>query len=160
MVYLSVKPGNREISHPCSEGYGMSQFLFDWTAYNASQKMIFGKIKDKYPEYLASSLMLMKYKEKIHKEEIDKRMWAESYEKMKTLEYEAGEFKIIAPETKEALEDEARQQHNCLSGYIGKVTRGEEMILFLRSKDDPEKSQVTIEVLPGGDVGQINNPFC
>ncbi|MCR4589747.1 MAG: PcfJ domain-containing protein [Lachnospiraceae bacterium] len=155
---LIFKPGpfiEYLVMHPCSEGYEMSVFLQAWKEYVGHQKIIYGKVRDKYPKYLASSLMRMRYMLKIHKDEIDRKMWERSYEKMNGLEYEDGEYMIMAPEAKENLEDEARQQHNCLAGYIGKVTRGEEMILFMRKKKKPEKSLITIEVMPDGMVGQI-----
>ena len=50
------------------------------------------------------------------------------------------------PNSPEDIKDEAVQQTNCVAGYIDRVLNGTCDIIFLREKDKPEKSLVTIEV--------------
>ncbi|MCR5022747.1 MAG: PcfJ domain-containing protein [Lachnospiraceae bacterium] len=149
------------IFHPVREGYAddPARFFSDWTEYLEEQIAVYGKIRDKYPGYLASSLMLIKYKKRLHEQELNEKLWEESVERMKKLEYAADDYTIIAPKGKEDISIEAREQHNCLLGYTDKVTRGEEMIMFLRKKEHPDESLVTIEVMPDGNIGQIFRAF-
>lgn len=70
------------------------------------------------------------FKKKIHKE----------------YEYLYGEYKFIYPKCIQDIKDEAVQQNNCVASYIDKVINGKCHILFLRKKDNLEKSLVTIEV--------------
>lgn len=60
--------------------------------------------------------------------------------------YEAIDYVFIYPKTTQDIKDEAVSQNNCVASYIRKVINGECHILFLRKKDDPTKSLVTIEV--------------
>lgn len=64
----------------------------------------------------------------------------------KHLEYTYEKFKVFYPESTQAIKDEAVQQNHCVASYIDKVIKGECDILFLRTKEEPEKSLVTLEV--------------
>ena len=68
---------------------------------------------------------------------------------------ENGDYIIIAPKTKDDMIEESRQQSNCLSSYVSKVINGACYIFFMRKKDKPDKSLVTIEVLEDGRLNQI-----
>lgn len=60
-----------------------------------------------------------------------------------------GNYCFIYPKTTQEIKDEAVQQNNCVSSYVGRVLKGQCDILFLRLKDHPDKSLVTIEVRRG-----------
>ena len=62
------------------------------------------------------------------------------------MEYSYGEYRIIYPKAVQEIKDEASQQHHCVATYIDSVINGECDILFLRSKEEPDKSLVTMEV--------------
>ena len=53
---------------------------------------------------------------------------------------------FIYPKTTQEIKDEAVSQNNCVASYIKRVMNHECDILFLRKKEEPEKSLVTIEV--------------
>lgn len=57
-----------------------------------------------------------------------------------------GDYIFIYPESTQDIKDEATMQNNCVASYIDKVIDGECHILFLRKKNKPDESLVTIEV--------------
>ena len=59
------------------------------------------------------------------------------------------DYKFFYPKTTQDIKDEAVQQQNCVASYIQRVINGDCDILFLRKKDFPNKSAVTIEVRNG-----------
>lgn len=67
----------------------------------------------------------------------------------KGMENSFGDYCFIYPESTQDIKDEAVQQNNCVSSYIERVIDGRCHILFLRKKDEPDKSLVTIEVKNG-----------
>lgn len=78
------------------------------------------------------------------------------------MEYACDGFTFIYPKTTQDIKDEAVQQNNCVSGYIKRVIEGKCDILFLRRKDSPNASLVTIEVQNGKIVQALqrfNNPI-
>jgi hypothetical protein len=62
------------------------------------------------------------------------------------LEYTYNNYKIIYPKTTQDIKDEAVQQNHCVASYIQNVIDGKTHILFLRDKENLEKSLVTLEV--------------
>ncbi len=59
------------------------------------------------------------------------------------------DYIFIYPKSTQDIKDEAVQQCNCVASYIQKVIDGQCHILFLRKKDEPSKSLITIEVRNG-----------
>ena len=70
------------------------------------------------------------------------------FQKVRNPKYECsfGKYIFIYPKTVDDIKDEAVQQSNCVASYIQKVIDGKCHILFMRLKEDPNKSLVTIEV--------------
>ena len=56
------------------------------------------------------------------------------------------DYVFIYPKCIQDIKDESVQMSNCVSSYVQKVIDGNCDILFLRRKDSPDKSLVTIEV--------------
>lgn len=53
-------------------------------------------------------------------------------------------YKIVIPYTVEDLIDEGNQQNNCVGSYYNDdIANGDDLIYFIRKKDNPEKSLVT-----------------
>lgn len=61
-------------------------------------------------------------------------------------EYTYKDYIFIYPNTTQDIKDEAVMQNNCVASYIKDVMDGYCHILFLRHKDNTEKSLVTVEV--------------
>lgn len=64
----------------------------------------------------------------------------------KDYEFTYKNYTFIYPNSTQEIKDEATQQNNCVASYIDRVIDGECDILFMRDKDDLDKSLVTIEV--------------
>ena len=73
----------------------------------------------------------------------------------KRLEYSWNEFLIKVPETPEEVVQEATAQKSCLRSYIDLIQSGETRIVFVRRKEEPDKSFVTIEVNKEDRVVQV-----
>lgn len=141
----------------CKEGYAftINEFLKDWAGYLILQKDCYGKIKEKYPKNLKSSLKRLTYEYKLHEEEISKKKWENALNNMRKLEYSDGTYLIKSPRCKEDMENESEYLHNCVRNYANKVFRGEEQILFMRKCTEEDIPLVTLEVFPDGRVGQM-----
>ena len=77
----------------------------------------------------------VKFEEKLFEKRIDK-----------SLEYSLDNYKIIYPDKIEDIKAEAVMQNNCVASYIQRVIDGDCHILFMRNKDNLEKSLVTLEI--------------
>ena len=56
------------------------------------------------------------------------------------------DYVFVYPDSTQDIKDEAVQQNNCVASYIDRVIDGNCHVMFLRKKDNPEKSLVTIEI--------------
>lgn len=138
------------------EGYAnTSNFFQEWADDLRMQNAIFGKIKDKYPEYLMTHHAKLSVKVSIIQREIDVKAFAENYERNKDLEWSNNEYIFIVPKTAQDMIDEAEQQNNCLRSYVDRVTNGETKIVFLRKKKSPASSYITIQVNNAGRIVQV-----
>ena len=140
----------------------LKTFMQDWNDVLKMQKDFFGKIKIKYPKDLLLLHQQLSYKTELIKEQIDEKHFAEQVEKAMEYETTVGNYIFIAPKVKQDFYDEAQQQANCLASYVDRFTNGEDIIMFMRYKDTPEDSLVTIE-LKGGEVVQkyqARNQHC
>lgn len=102
---------------------------------------------EKYPRYFLST-----HKIAARNYERLKRMFDEqNFAKRIKPEYEIThkDYKFFYPRSTQEIKDEAVQQQNCVASYIDRVIEGSCDILFLRKKDAPTKSVVTIEVRNG-----------
>ena len=143
------------------QGYAddIDNFMHSWADSLRMQEMIYGKIREKYPENLASCEKKLSYKFSQIKQKIDEKRWGEMVQCMKHLEYTGKEYSIICPKTAADVVDEAQQQSNCVASYVRNIINGECMILFCRRTDSPETSLVTIEIRADGTLGQVKARF-
>jgi hypothetical protein len=65
----------------------------------------------------------------------------------KNYEYTCGEYQFVYPGCVQDIRDEAVQQNNCVASYIDKVIDGQCHLMFLRKKDSPDQSLVTLEIV-------------
>ena len=65
------------------------------------------------------------------------------------MEKNIGDYTFIYPKSTQEIKDEAVQMNNCVASYIDKVLERRCDILFMRYKDSPCRSLVTIEVANG-----------
>lgn len=72
-----------------------------------------------------------------------------SIEANKHLEWEQDNYLIRMPTSAEDIRDEADQMHHCVATYIPQIEAGEKIVMFMRDKENPDKSLVTVEVIDG-----------
>ena len=99
---------------------------------------------DKYPRHFLTSHRIAsrnynRLKQEFIEEDFKKRISLD-------MEHTFDDYCFIYPKSTQDIKDEAVAQNNCVASYIEDVIKGRCHILFLRSKYNPEKSLVTIEV--------------
>lgn len=120
--------------------YYVMKELYD---YARMMKTISPKF-DKYPRnFLTTHKIACRNYNRLKKEFSE-----EIFRKRITPDYECsfGDYQFIYPKSTQEIKDEAVQQNNCVASYIDSVIDGKCHIMFLRKKDLPDKSLVTIEI--------------
>lgn len=102
---------------------------------------------EKYPRYFLSTHKIAARNYERLKHQFNESIFARQIKP----EYEIThkDYKFFYPRCTQDIKDEAVQQSNCVASYINRVIDGNCDILFLRKKDAPTKSVVTIEVRNG-----------
>lgn len=106
---------------------------------------------DKYPRYLKTTHDIVRRNYDRMKQAFDAEQFALRVKP--EMENTIDKYMFIYPKTPQDIKDEAVQQNNCVASYIDRVVRGQCDIVFMRRKDSPERSLVTLEVV-GGKVVQ------
>ena len=99
---------------------------------------------DKYPKHFLTTHKIAsrnynRLRHKFDEEKFKKRINT-------NMERTFDKFCFIYPKCIQDIKDESVQMSNCVSSYVQRVIDGQCDILFLRYKDSPDKSLVTIEV--------------
>lgn len=102
---------------------------------------------DKYPKNLLTTHQITVRNYERIKQEIDEQKFKETVNP--ALGFKTGDYVILYPESSQDIKDEAVQQHNCVASYIDRVINKQCNIVFLRKKDNPEKSYITVELIDG-----------
>lgn len=124
----------------------MESLLRELEDYAKMMKEISPKF-DKYPRHFLTTHKIASRNYNRLKHQFDE----EKFKNRINLEMEHvfGDFCFIYPKCIQDIKDESVQMSNCVSSYVQKVIDGQCDILFLRYKDSPDKSLVTIEVSNG-----------
>ena len=115
---------------------------------------------DKYPRHLLTTHKIACRNYNRLKKQFDEDIFKSRIDL--SMEKTFGEYRFFYPECTQDIKDEAVQMNNCVSSYIDKVLRGDCHILFLRLKNHPKESLVTIEVRNNKIVQafqKFNNPL-
>lgn len=83
---------------------------------------------------------------KIRKDSIVKRKIGERYEELQKNIFSNNKYFIVPAKSVNELEDESKQQNNCVRTYAERYSKGNCDIYFMREKENPKKSLVTVEV--------------
>ena len=141
------------------EGLGTYRLVNEIGDYANMMRQISDKY-EKYPRYFLSTHKIAARNYNRLKHQFDEQ----NFKKQIKPEYEIThkEYKFFYPRSTQEIKDEAVQQHNCVASYIDRVINGDCHILFLRKKDAPTQSLVTIEVKNGKIVQafQAYNRMC
>lgn len=111
--------------------------------YASMMKTISSKF-DKYPRHFLTTHKIACRNYNRMKKEFSEELFKKRINK----QYEGsfGDYIFIYPDSTQDIKDEAASQNNCVASYIDKVIDGQCHILFLRKKNKPDESLVTIEV--------------
>jgi hypothetical protein len=129
--------------------------------YLHMSQVVYGKIQDKYPKYLKSQHDIITGTYAKFKIDIDAKAFSAMQDKWKSLEDSAScpemgnqQCQWVLPSTPEDLKEEGKIMHHCVGSYADKVTRGDTIILFWRSKSASDgyyrrfESLLTMEINP------------
>lgn len=130
------------------QGYGdvNENFFKEYMDYLSMQKNFYGKVKEKYPEHFKTAHDVMALKINLAKLAEQCQDFSEQAEQVKELEYSAQGYCIVVPTEPRELADEGINLSHCVGDYIDRVASGECHILFLRRKNAPEQSLVTLQL--------------
>ena len=68
--------------------------------------------------------------------------------------YEESVFIVRGVRSLEDLMNEAKQQHSCVASYALRIIEGQSLIYFIRERNNPDRSLVTVELSPDGKIRQ------
>lgn len=121
---------------------GMGWLLREIEDYAKMMKQISPKF-DKYPKHFLTTHKIASRNYNRLKQQFDE----EKFNNRINLDMERtfDKFCFIYPKCIQDIKDESVQMSNCVSSYVQRVIDGQCDILFLRYKDSPDKSLVTIE---------------
>lgn len=109
-------------------------------------------LRARHDETAAMAAQLQKQRE----EELVKNYGKVRFRQLKKqYEWTDGTLMIRVPTCAEEIENEGRLLRHCVAGYADRHIKGKTTILFLRWKDDPGTSYMTIEI-NGADIRQIH----
>lgn len=130
------------------QGYGEvnGSFFREYMDYLSMQKSFYGKVKEKYPEHFKTAHDVMALKVNLAKAAEQCQNFAEQAEQVRELEYSAQGYCIVVPAEPRELADEGINLSHCVGDYIDRVASGECHILFLRRRNAPEQSLVTLQL--------------
>ncbi|PAV30273.1 hypothetical protein CIL05_07335 [Virgibacillus profundi] len=104
---------------------------------------------ERYPRYLRTMHDIAAMNYKINLDEIQKKNWEKKVKEHKKYEYNYKGYKLFPPQEPEDLVKEGNALSHCIGSYIRNVTNGSSTILFLRNKEEVDKSLVTVELRDG-----------
>lgn len=140
---------------PCTEA------IKQWKDYLRNFQALYGRNprtkEEKYPDSLkkAHDVVAMQNNFRAVMGSYVEENLSAVYERWKHLEYEDDRYCIIVPKECREIAVEGIQQHHCVSGYISDVVNGECLILFLRRKEESDRSFFTLEYDLEGNLHQI-----
>lgn len=145
--------------HQCIE---KREALTVWRDYLNQANALGYNLKDsnrKFPSSLRKEHDIASFAYRSIKMEIDKKQFAEQAQKNKErLDYSYEKLMVVIPTTTEEVVEEATNQHNCLRSYINSLREGTTSVAFIRYKDTPTTTYVTVEVCKD-EIRQIKG-FC
>ena len=106
---------------------------------------------DFFKQYIMVKKVYLANKKKYDSEKIQRH-----YKKHSRIwDFETDDLFIYVPTCSDDFKDEGEQQSNCVyTMYLEKVLRGDTNVIFIRKKDNPNKSYITCEVQNNGWINQ------
>lgn len=148
---LNKKRLIRYLYYECEVTQGMSEHeaIRQYEDYVRMSVEMGNERFEKYPRYLKTYHDIAKMNYKLKLDEIEQNLWDKNLEHHKTFENKIGDYLFIVPKEPSDLVKEGNQLQHCVSSYFRKVAKNSCTIVFLRTKKEPDKSFVTIEISDG-----------
>ena len=146
------------VYEPARQGYSLTDLVQTWYDTLAMQKEIYGKVREKYPEDLASlhqrlsyRCNILAYAKSLEEKQTEEEKAGKRYEELKKNCYsnEKDPWIITVPMNVGDILEEAQNQSNCLASYVKPYVTGSTDLYFMRDKKKPEESLITIEIKDG-----------
>jgi hypothetical protein len=134
-------------------------FWSQWSDYMNQQVLLFGEVREKYSEHLATDEAILTYRCSKLKMQASMEMFQKTAEFLSDFEYSDSAYRILAPKKPDDLIEEGRQLSHCVGSYVDRVASRDTFIFFLRKAAEPERSLVTVQVEPSGRLGQVRGRF-
>lgn len=130
------------------QGYGEvnGTFFREYVDYLSMQKNFYGKVKEKYPEHFKTAHDVIALKVNLARLAEQCRNFTEQASQVKDLEFIAQGYCITVPTEPRELADEGINLSHCVGDYIDLVASGSCHILFLRRRNAPDQSLVTLQL--------------
>ena len=146
LLYLYTVEGvSANNSSRDSDGFGYG----DYYDYLDMQIKMYGRILEKYPQNwltehhkLANTFSSWK---KIHENDI----MLERSKAVEQYQYSNDTYTVVIPKTSNDVVDEGCQLCHCVGSYVDRIVNGETNIVFVRYKNTPQESLVTVEIKNG-----------
>lgn len=138
------------------ESVGIQKLMADYPDYLRRELYLKGgkmSKMNKYPEtWLTTTHKQLKEYENLQRlERLENtggtKEFDNSIEANKHLEWKKGNYLIRMPKDAEDIRDEADQMDHCVATYIPDIEAGKRIVMFMRDKEKPDKSLVTVEVI-------------
>lgn len=101
---------------------------------------------ERYPKSLKMSHDIAQKNYKVQQSQILAKKYEEVREDLKKYSWEGDDYVVIVPPTMQSVVQEGSSLNHCVASYVDGMVNREYAILFLRKKDEPEKSLVTLQV--------------
>ena len=127
--------------------YGRNFTTEDYLDYLNMQYQMYGKVKEKYPDFWLSEKQMMNEKYNEWKKLKNNTQFSLHQNRLfDNVRYENEYFKVVVPLTNTEILDEADQQKHCVASYIDRIVKGETNIVFIREKSNLDTSLLTVEI--------------
>lgn len=108
------------------ENIDMDEFIWLWAEVLSSEERVFGEVVEAYPENLHEVANIL---DDFEEQKYNQEMWNKAVKRMRQYEFVGEEYRIICPDTKDELRQEAVMHH--VWSYEEKILRGEVMIFLV-----------------------------
>lgn len=154
-AFLAYGIAQREVQG--ANAFDGAHWLDLWADTLAMQDIVHGSVDDKYPDaLLATHDRLVREAVRVRHAIADSAPGAEASDpfeehrrELDENSYEDDEFLIRPPRDVDEMLTEAREQGNCLAGYVRAFEHGDTDIYLMRRASAPEVPCVTVEVRDG-----------
>lgn len=142
-----------EYVYECEVSQGLSksatiQYLFDYLKMHADLRtpkyVKYPRFLRTYHDVVARNLSFVK--DKIQSEKYELAMNNPEYKEWDGWTKE--KYVVVVPFTSSLLVNEGSQQSHCVGGYVSRVSNHRSLIIFLRTRKNPDESLLTVEINP------------